>query len=85
MEMSLHPAKCTMWCAIRKQGIFELIFVEGTITNQWYLQQLQNEVIPVIQGAGHVDTTFFQQDGAQPHRVNVIFDVTHDVFGSCVP
>jgi hypothetical protein len=32
----------------------------GTIKNQWYLQQLQNEVIQVAQ---HVDT-FFQQDVA---------------------
>jgi hypothetical protein len=34
--------------------------MEGTIINQ----QLQNEV---IQGAGYVITTLFQQDGACPH------------------
>jgi len=51
IEMSLHPAKCTVWCAISKQGLTELIFAEGITTNQWYLQQLQNEVISVIMGA----------------------------------
>jgi hypothetical protein len=49
-----------MWCAISKQGIIGLIFVEDTITSQYYLQQLQNKVILVIQGTRHVDTTFFQ-------------------------
>jgi hypothetical protein len=51
------------------------------MTNQWYQQQLQNEVVEVIQVAGH-DVTFFQQDGACSHTVNVILDVLRDVFGS---
>jgi hypothetical protein len=67
-----------------QQGHIELMFVGGTITNQWYLQQLESEVILVIQGAGHVDTTFSQQDGVCPHTANVFLDVLHDVFGSCV-
>jgi len=27
MKISLHPAKCTVWCAINKQGLTDLIFV----------------------------------------------------------
>jgi len=61
METSLHPVNFTMIFAISKQGLTGPIFVEGTITNQQCLQQLQNEVTPV---AGHVDTLFLQQDGA---------------------
>jgi len=38
------------------------------------------EVIPVNQGAGHVEVTFFQEDGAHPHTANVVLDVMHDVF-----
>jgi predicted glycosyltransferase len=53
-----------MWYAISKHGFTGPISMEGTITNQQYLQQLQNEVILVIQGGGHVGTTFIQQDGA---------------------
>jgi hypothetical protein len=56
--------------------------VEGTITNKWYWQQLQNEVVPAIQGARCMDT-FFQQDGTHPHTANVL-DILHDVFGSHV-
>jgi septum formation topological specificity factor MinE len=67
-----------------KQGLTAPIFVKGAITNQRYLQQLQNEVCQVIQEAGHVDITFFQQDGGRPHTTNVVFDVLHDVFGSSV-
>jgi hypothetical protein len=51
--------------------------VEDTITKQRYLQQPQN-VIPV---AGHVNTTFIQQDGACLHTANVVLDVLRDVFG----
>jgi len=81
-ETSHHPAKCTMCFAVSRQGLIIPIFVEGTITNQQYLKQLQNEVIPVIQGEGHVDT-FSQQDGACPHKVNVL-NVQQDVFGTHV-
>jgi hypothetical protein len=36
------------------------IFVEGIVTNELYMLQVQNEVIiPVIQGAGDVDCTLF--------------------------
>jgi hypothetical protein len=58
--------------------------VKGIITNQQYLQKLQNEVILVIHGVGKVDTTFFHYDGARPHTTNVILDVLHGVFGSHV-
>jgi len=34
------------------------------------VEQLQIEVIPVIQGAGHVNTTFFQQNGTRPNLYN---------------
>jgi hypothetical protein len=55
-----------------QQAFIGLTSVEGTITKQQCLQQLQNGV---IQGAGHVDTTFFQQDGAHPHTANVVLNV----------
>jgi hypothetical protein len=45
------------------------------------MQQLQNEIILIIEGAGHVDTRFLQQDGACPHTVNIILDGLHDLFG----
>jgi hypothetical protein len=67
-----------------KQGLVGLVFVEGTVTNQQYLQQLQNEVILVIQGAGHVNMTFFHQNGACLFTANVIFNILHDVFGCWV-
>jgi hypothetical protein len=53
--------------------------MESTITNQLCMQKLQNEIIPDVQGGGHVDETFLQQDGALPHAANVAFAVLHDV------
>lgn len=38
MKMLFHPTECAVWCAISKQGFIGLIFVEGTITSQQYLQ-----------------------------------------------
>jgi hypothetical protein len=79
--MSLQPAKYTVCCAGSKQGLIGLVFLEETITNQQYLKQLQNDITPV---AGHVDTTFLQQNGACTHTVNGGFDNLHDVFVSHV-
>jgi hypothetical protein len=58
VEASLDPGKCTAWCAISRQGLIGSIFVEGTIITQRYLRQLQNGVILIIQGAGHVKQHF---------------------------
>jgi len=58
--------------------------VEDTIADQQYLQHLQSEIIHVMQGVRHVDTTSFQQDCQCPHRANVVLDVLHDVLGSHV-
>jgi hypothetical protein len=54
-----------MWRAISSEGHIVPTLMEGTITNQRYLQQLQNEVIPVILVAGHVDT-FFPAEQCMP-------------------
>jgi len=57
--VTLHPAQSTLWFAVSKQWVTRPILIQGPITHQLCLQQLQNEVIAVTQGAGHVDT-FFQ-------------------------
>jgi predicted Rdx family selenoprotein len=59
-DVTFHPAKCTVWCAISKRVLIGPIFLDGAVTSQRYLQQLQNDVISITQGAGHVDRTFFQ-------------------------
>jgi hypothetical protein len=51
------------------KGLTGLILVEGIITNQQYLQQLHNELIPVIQEAGQIGI-FFQQGNVCPHIGN---------------
>jgi hypothetical protein len=61
---------------VSRQGLIGPFFVEGTITNQQYLQKLENKLIPVV---GHVDT-FLQQDGGRPHTANVVLDALHDVW-----
>jgi len=40
--------------------------------------------ILIIQGAWHVDTTFFQQDVYAHITINVIFNILHNVLGSYV-
>jgi hypothetical protein len=44
----------------------------------------QNKVIPVIQGTGNENTTFFQQDSSRPHTENVVLAALRDMFGSRV-
>lgn len=78
MEMSLHSAKCIMWCAINKQVLTGPIFMEGIIKISG------TSPILIIQGAGHVDTTFLQQDVYAHITTNVIFNILHNVLGSHV-
>jgi len=83
------PLKVTLWkrqsvlrnaaCALQSASK-NLLY--KSLWRQLYLQQLQDEVIPVIQTAGHVDTTYFQENGARLHKTSVILDVLHGVFGS---
>jgi hypothetical protein len=37
VETSFHTAKCTVYCAISKEGLTGQILMENTTTNQWYL------------------------------------------------
>jgi hypothetical protein len=59
-----------MWYAISMQRLIELILMEGNVTSQQYLQQLQTEIILVILEAQH-GNMFFQQKDMCPYIVNV--------------
>jgi len=37
-----------------------------------------------MQGAKHVDATYFQQNGTRPYTTNVVLDVLYDVYGNHV-
>jgi hypothetical protein len=78
-----HPVLENARCGVHfnKQGHIRPIIVEGALTNH-YLKQLLNEVILVIQGAGHVDTLFSQKDVPCPHTLNVILHGQHNVFAA---
>jgi hypothetical protein len=72
-----------MLCAIGKQYLVGPIFMDDTITNQRYLQQLHNEVIPFIQRARRAGN-IFHQDGVRSHTAEVVLGVLHVVSGSRV-
>jgi hypothetical protein len=56
-----HLVRDAVWWAVGNKGLIGLMFVEGTVTEGSACSSCK---IEVIQGAGHVDITFFQHDGA---------------------
>jgi hypothetical protein len=74
LQNALHYVQST------SKGLLDRLLWRVPKQTSQYLQQLQNEVMPVIQGTQHMDTIFPQQDGACPHTANVILDALHDVW-----
>jgi len=68
--VTLQPAKCTVWCAISKQQLIGLIFVESSSHSGHFGSRV----------CGHI----FQQDGVHPHTAYIILDILHGMFGSHV-
>lgn len=81
---TLKPQKITVWCAICEKGIFGPIFIDETVNGERYKRLLQRKFIPFAHGLNAVDHYWFMQDGATPHRTNVVFDVLNEHFGSRV-
>lgn len=84
---SLHPKRTTAWAAISSKGIIGPFFIEETVTSARYKNILQNFFIPALQGmmeSTDLESAWFQQDGARPHRTDEVFEVISEYFGNRV-
>lgn len=81
---TLKPEKLTVWCAISEVGIVGPYFFDQTVNGPRYLEMLTNDFFPVIQGMDAIDHFWFQQDGALPHRTNLVFEALEEFFDNRV-
>jgi hypothetical protein len=64
--------KLNVWGAITSTQMLDLVVIEGTLNMNNYLSEiLIPNVLPYKQ---HHDNMIFQQDGAGPHRANIVRD-----------
>jgi hypothetical protein len=66
-QLPFYNQKKSLWCAIRANHFFELIFYEGTLDTERYINEILNpffvNLAPAEEGFG-----YFMQDGMGPHN-----------------
>jgi hypothetical protein len=66
---------------LSKSGIAVHIFLQNTMTADYYFHVFQEECLPFLQGIGvSSGQIIFQWDGAQPDTSNAILDVLNKHF-----
>lgn len=72
VEVSMHPQRCTVWCALWAGGIIGPYFFENdagravSVNGERYREMLEYFFWSEIEGMD-ISDMYFQQDGARPH------------------
>lgn len=63
-----HEQKVNVWAGILGNSIVGPFFIDGNLNGQKYLEMLEQNIVPAINGiAQDLYDPIFQQDGAPPH------------------
>jgi hypothetical protein len=74
-----------VWDAIASHGLLGPICSEEIVNNERYLSMLCNTSVPLLLATGlPLQIPWFMQDGARPHRANIVLGFLHDIFDSRV-
>lgn len=87
LETGLHPKKCTAWVGLASWGVIGPFFFEDDggkttiVDSDGYLQMLRGYLTTELQKQqGHNRRTWFQQDGAPPHRTKRVMEHLQQMF-----
>ncbi len=81
-QRALHPRRTTVWCALSSSGIIGPVFIHENINSELYINVLNRNFIPALQGMGvNMSETWFMQDGARPHRTQSVLELLNEHFG----
>ncbi|GBO14723.1 hypothetical protein AVEN_28501-1 [Araneus ventricosus] len=89
--LPLHSQTVTVWCGFMAAFIFGPFFFEEigssgpvtcTVKGKRYESILRNQIVPVLQQRGCVDSTIFMQDGAPPHIATPVKQLLNLHFGN---
>ena len=70
-ETPLHSSKVTVWCGVAR-----------TVTSERYLHMLNAFLVPQLGRIEHLETSWFQRDGATAHTANISMDRLRQQFPS---
>jgi hypothetical protein len=63
----LHVPGVTVWAGSWVQGVVGPLFIEGTVTANFYLELLQTTVVPELEHHYDLGSVIWQQNGAPLH------------------
>jgi hypothetical protein len=84
-DFGLREPRITVWVVISSHGLLGPIFFKDTVNSERYLSMLRNTFVSHLLAAGLLlQTQWFMQDGARPHRACLFLHILHDIFDSHV-
>lgn len=70
-----------VWAAILGDNIIGPFFIQGKLTADNYLEQLENNILPnIAEVAENIPTVWYQHDGAPAHSSRVVVECLNDAF-----
>jgi len=76
-----HPLPQIVWCSMNTREIIGPYFFNSHVTDRSYLKMLRTYFLPQLISRGYnLKSTWFQQDGAPPHRSKLILSFLKETF-----
>jgi hypothetical protein len=72
IEVPLHDEKVHVWCGFSSKKIYGPYFFEDTVNGSNYLEMLKSFFWPKVLKTADRHKYYFIQDGAPPHRANIV-------------
>jgi len=68
-----YPQKLNVWAGMLNNTLIGPFFIDGNLKSAKYENMLRNEIVPAIKRIvrDNLAHTWFQQDGAGPHYVEM--------------
>jgi hypothetical protein len=79
-EVPLHPVKVVVWCPVSARRIAGLVFFNGTIICERYVQVILGQFFPELTEEERL-YGWFQQDSATAHTARMSMLALSGVFG----
>jgi len=80
-----QSAGVMVWGCFCKDKVGPLVFIEGTITGERYLQLLNNYLLPFLHELGNEDEYIFQDDNAPVHTARIVKDWKEENLDNWLP
>jgi len=80
-----QSAGVMVWGCFCKDKVGPLVFIEGTITGERYLQLLNDYLLPFLRELGDENEYMFQDDNAPVHTARIVKDWKYDNLDNWLP